>query len=130
MREAYVHGASARQAVVDGFAHSARVVAAAALIMVGVFAGFTLTDDIILKSIGFALAVGVLADAFLVRMLIVPVVMLIVGRRIWWLPRGVDRLVPTLDVEGEALSERLAPCEPISRSSDNGLPALTPSDRT
>ncbi|MEV0728274.1 MMPL family transporter [Polymorphospora sp. NPDC050346] len=109
MREAYVHGAPARQAVIDGFTHSARIVAAAALIMVGVFAGFTLTDDIILKTIGFALAIGVLVDAFLVRMLIVPATMLILGPRIWWMPRWMGRLVPTLDVEGEALAKRLAP---------------------
>ncbi|WP_326554477.1 MMPL family transporter [Micromonospora sp. NBC_01813] len=108
MREAYVHGVPARQAVIDGFAHSARVVAAAALIMVGVFAGFTITDDIILKTVGFALAIGVLVDAFLVRMLIVPAVMLIVGQRIWWMPRWMSKLVPPLDDEGEALTKRLA----------------------
>lgn len=108
MREAYVQGVPARQAVIDGFTHSARVVGAAALIMVGVFAGFTLTDDIILKTIGFALAIGVLVDAFLVRMLIVPAVMLIVGRHIWWMPRALERLVPTVDVEGEALAQHLA----------------------
>ncbi|MET8054673.1 MMPL family transporter [Streptosporangium sp. NPDC005286] len=118
MREAYVHGSPARQAVIDGFAHSARVVAAAALIMVGVFAGFTLTDDIILKTIGFALAIGVLADAFLVRMLIVPAAMLIIGRRMWWMPRVMNKLVPTLDVEGQALTEHLAPREPIGRCFD------------
>ncbi|TCB93358.1 MMPL family transporter [Micromonospora zingiberis] len=104
MRECYVHGTPARQAVIDGFTHSARVVAAAALIMVGVFAGFTLTDDIILKTIGFALAIGVLVDAFLVRMLIVPAAMLILGRRIWWMPRWMNKVVPTLDIEGEALA--------------------------
>ncbi|WP_203862617.1 MMPL family transporter [Plantactinospora mayteni] len=108
MREAYVHGTPARQAVIDGFTHSARVVAAAALIMVGVFAGFTITDDIILKTIGFALAIGVLVDAFLVRMLIVPATMFIFGQRIWWMPRWMNKLVPTLDVEGEALTQHLA----------------------
>jgi RND superfamily putative drug exporter len=107
MREAYVHGTPARQAVLDGFAHSARVVVAAAIIMVGVFAGFAFADDVILKTIGFALAVGVLADAFLVRMLIVPAVMLIVGERIWWMPRWLAPLVPTFDVEGEGLTRRL-----------------------
>lgn len=107
MREAYVHGTPARRAVVDGFAHSARVVVAAAVIMVGVFAGFAFTDDVILKTIGFALAVGVLADAFLVRMVIVPAVMAIVGDRIWWMPRWLDRVVPNVDVEGEALARRL-----------------------
>jgi putative drug exporter of the RND superfamily len=109
MREAYVHGTPARRAVVDGFAHSARVVVAAAVIMIGVFAGFALTDDVILKTIGFALAVGVLADALLVRMTIVPAVMAIVGERIWWLPAWLDRLVPDLDIEGERLGARLDP---------------------
>jgi RND superfamily putative drug exporter len=108
MREAHVHGAPAHQAVVEGFAHSARVVAAAAVIMVGVFAGFALVDEVTLKTIGFSLAVGVLADAFLVRMMIVPAVMFIVGERIWWLPRWLDRMLPELDVEGERLVERLA----------------------
>ncbi|MEV0354988.1 MMPL family transporter [Nocardia sp. NPDC050697] len=107
MREAYAHGTPARQAVLDGFAHSARVVVAAAIIMVGVFAGFALTDDVILKTIGFALAVGVLADAFLVRMLIVPAFMLIVGERIWWMPKWLAPLVPTFDIEGEGLTKRL-----------------------
>ncbi|WP_280463274.1 MMPL family transporter [Nocardia carnea] len=107
MREAYVHGTPARRAVIDGFAHSARVVVAAAIIMIGVFAGFALVDDVILKSIGFALAVGVLADAFLVRMLIVPAVMLIVGERIWWMPKWLSPLVPAFDIEGEGLARRL-----------------------
>jgi RND superfamily putative drug exporter len=107
MREAYVHGAPARRAVLEGFTHSARVVVAAAIIMVGVFAGFALTDDVILETIGFALAVGVLADAFLVRMLIVPAFMLIVGERIWWMPKWLAPLVPTFDIEGEKLTERL-----------------------
>jgi RND superfamily putative drug exporter len=116
MREAFVHGTPARQAVIIGFQHSARVVVAAAIIMIGVFAGFILTDDVILKSIGFALAVGVLADAFLVRMLIVPAIMAIVGERIWWLPRWLDRLLPNLDIEGEALVAR----------PDNGQTAVAP----
>ncbi|MFC8045259.1 MMPL family transporter [Nocardia sp. NPDC057353] len=120
MREAYAHGTPARQAVIDGFAHSARVVVAAAIIMVGVFAGFALTDDVILKTIGFALAVGVLADAFLVRMLIVPAFMLIVGERIWWMPKWLAPLVPTFDIEGEGLTKRLdAPAD-----EDDAVPAL------
>lgn len=112
MREAYVHGTPARRAVIDGFAHSARVVVAAAIIMIGVFAGFALVDDVILKSIGFALAVGVLADAFLVRMLIVPAVMLIVGERIWWMPKWLSPLVPAFDIEGEGLARRLETEQP------------------
>ncbi len=108
MREEHVHGREARAAVVEGFSHSARVVTAAALIMVGVFAGFITGEDVIIKTLGFALAVGVLADAFLVRMLIVPAVMLIVGERMWWLPRWLDRLLPNLDIEGEALVRQRA----------------------
>nr|WP_307244494.1 MMPL family transporter [Kineosporia succinea] len=118
MREAYVHGTEARQAVIDGFAHSARVVTAAGIIMFGVFAGFALGHDVMIKTIGFALAVGVLADAFLVRMLIVPAVMAIVGQRIWWLPAWLDRALPNLDIEGEALNEKLGP-----PSSQESVPA-------
>ena len=111
MREEHVHGSPARQAVVLGFQHSARVVTAAAFIMVGVFAGFALGDDMIIKSIGFALAVGVLADAFLVRMTIVPALMALVGKHMWWIPRWLDRALPDLDVEGERLGRRLAVAE-------------------
>jgi RND superfamily putative drug exporter len=107
MREEHVHGAAADHAVVLGFRHGARVVTAAAIIMVGVFAGFVLTDDPIIKSIGFALASGVLLDAFVVRMTLVPAVMSLVGRRAWWLPAWLDRLLPDVDVEGEKLTQAL-----------------------
>jgi putative drug exporter of the RND superfamily len=116
MREAYVHGSPARQAVVLGFQYSARVVAAAAVIMMGVFSGFALGEDPIIKTIGFALTVGVLADAFLVRMTIVPALMAIVGERIWWLPRWLDRLVPDLDIEGADLMTRLRDEGPVEVS--------------
>lgn len=89
------------------FQHSAWVVTAAAMIMGGVFAGFALSDDAILKAIGFGLAVGVLADAFLVRMMLVPALMLIVGDRMWWLPRWLDRAMPVVDIEGEGLVKKL-----------------------
>jgi RND superfamily putative drug exporter len=107
MREEYVHGASAKEAVVLGFQYGARVVTAAAAIMIGVFAGFALGDDIMIKSIGFALAVGILADAFLVRMTLVPAVMALMGDKAWWLPAWLDRLLPNLDIEGESLAARL-----------------------
>jgi len=107
MREAYVHGTPAREAVVEGFQHSARVVTAAAIIMMGVFTGFALSEDAIIKTIGFSLTVGVLADAFLVRMMIVPALMSIVGERIWWIPAWLDRILPDVDIEGEALLHRL-----------------------
>ena len=71
--------------------HGARVVTAAALIMMSVFGGFVFLDDPIIKSMGFALAVGVAIDAFVVRMTIVPAVMSLLGDRAWWLPRWLDR---------------------------------------
>ncbi len=107
MREAYVHGRPAREAVLEGFQHSARVVTAAAVIMIGVFGGFALGDDVIIKTIGFGLTVGVLADAFLVRMLILPALMLIVGERIWWTPKWFGPITPNFDVEGESLDKHL-----------------------
>lgn len=103
MREAHVHGMSTRDAVVDGFRNSARVVAAAAVIMISVFAAFILVDEPIIKSMGFALAVAVLLDAFVVRMALVPALLYLLGEKAWWLPAWLDRLLPNVDVEGEAL---------------------------
>ena len=106
MHEEHAHGASARDAVRDGFGASARVVTAAALIMVSVFAGFILPDDPIIKSIGFAFAVGILIDAFLVRMTLIPALMTLLGERAWWLPRALERAIPNVDIEGAALERR------------------------
>ncbi|GAA5114644.1 MMPL family transporter [Haloechinothrix salitolerans] len=105
MREEYVHGAAPTTAMVTGFRHSARVVVAAALIMISVFAGFVLSSETLIQSIGFALAFGVAVDAFVVRMTLVPAVMSLLGRGAWWLPRWLDRVLPTVDVEGEALAK-------------------------
>ena len=107
MREAFVHGAKPRDAIVTGFGQSARVVVAAALIMIGVFGGFVLDEDPIVKSIGLSLAFGVLADAFIVRMTLVPAVMALLGRRAWWMPSRLGRLVPNVDIEGERLLKGL-----------------------
>ncbi len=103
MREAFVHGMSAREAVVDGFRNSARVVAAAATIMISVFAAFVLQDDPLIQSIGFALAAAVFFDAFVVRMALIPAVMYLLGDKAWWLPRWLGRVLPVVDVEGERL---------------------------
>ncbi|GAA3234704.1 MMPL family transporter [Actinocorallia longicatena] len=103
MREDFVHGASPERAVVGGLGHNARVVTAAALIMISVFAGFMLAPDPVVKSIGFALAVGVFIDAFVVRMTLVPALMSLLGKAAWWLPRRLDRALPDLDIEGESL---------------------------
>jgi uncharacterized membrane protein YdfJ with MMPL/SSD domain len=103
MREAFVRTGNARESIVSGFGTSGRVVTAAALIMFGVFGAFVLADDPVTKSIGVSLAVGVLADAFIVRMTLVPAVMALLGDRAWSLPDWLDRRLPNLDIEGEGL---------------------------
>lgn len=107
MREEHVHGAAPGDAVVTGFRHGARVVAAAAVIMIAVFAGFVTADEPMIKMMGFALAAGVAFDAFVVRMVIVPAVMALLGRAAWWLPSWLDRILPDVDVEGEKLRRLL-----------------------
>ena len=102
IHEAYEHGASPRDAVVDGFRRAAPVVVAAAVIMFAVFAGFVPQGDATIKPIAFALAVGVLVDALVVRMILVPAALSLLGRAAWWLPRWLQWL-PHLDVEGRAL---------------------------
>jgi len=106
MREAYVHGAPARLAVVKGLRAGRTVVIAAALIMISVFGGFVFSDSTMIRSIGFGLAFGVLVDAFVVRMLLMPALMHLLGRSAWWLPRWLDRILPNVDVEGAALERR------------------------
>ncbi len=103
MRESYVHSGRAKESVVKGFGHSGRVVTAAALIMIGVFGGFVLDADPIVKPIGLSLAFGVLVDAFVVRMTLVPAVMALLGKRAWWLPKRLERRLPGVDIEGEKL---------------------------
>jgi RND superfamily putative drug exporter len=110
MHEEVSHGATPRDAVRDGFRHSARVVTAAGLIMISVFSGFILPHDPIIKSIGLAFAVGILIDAFLVRMTLIPALMAVLDHRAWWLPRWLDRILPNVDIEGASL-ERSAAAE-------------------
>jgi uncharacterized membrane protein YdfJ with MMPL/SSD domain len=107
MREQFVKTGDARESIITGFGHSGRVVTAAAVIMIAVFGAFILDPDPVIKSIGLALAFGVLADAFIVRMTLVPAVMALLGRRAWGLPKRLGRFLPNLDIEGESLSERL-----------------------
>jgi RND superfamily putative drug exporter len=108
MREAYVHGSSAKDAIKAGFASSARVVSAAAIIMFSVFAAFVPAGEPIIKSIALALASGIFVDAFLVRMSLVPAIMQLLGDKAWWLPKWLDRILPRLDVEGEGLAHEVA----------------------
>lgn len=103
MREAYVHGERPAQAVVTGFKHGARVVTAAAIIMIAVFAGFIGSSEQMVKMIGFGLAIAVFFDAFIVRMTLVPAVLALLGKKAWWLPKWLARVLPNVDVEGEGL---------------------------
>ena len=105
MHEARAHGADPVQAVRTGFRQAAPVVVAAAAIMFAVFAGFVPEGDSTIKPIAFALAVGILADAVVVRMIAVPAALSLLGRGAWWLPRWL-RWLPVLDVEGVALERR------------------------
>lgn len=103
MREHYEHSKNPAEAIAQGVSSSARVIVAAALIMVAVFGGFIFNEDPIVKAIGFALAIGVFIDAFVVRMTLVPAAMALLGRRAWTMPRWLDRLLPDVDIEGARL---------------------------
>ncbi|MFF0144714.1 RND superfamily putative drug exporter [Amycolatopsis sulphurea] len=109
MREEYHHGASPIDAIRTGYGAGARVITAAALIMVSVFAGFTLSSETFLKLLGFSMAAAIVFDAFLVRMIIMPTTMALLGKRAWWIPRWLDRVLPNIDVEGEKLRAPEAP---------------------
>ncbi|MFF2662000.1 MMPL family transporter [Kitasatospora sp. NPDC058032] len=107
IREAFVHGEEPGEAVVTGFKYNARVVTAAALIMISVFAGFIGMTEPMVKMMGFGLAAAVAFDAFVVRMAIVPAVLALLGRRAWWLPAKLEKIIPDVDVEGAKLQTAL-----------------------
>jgi len=113
VREAYAHGASPDDAIIDGFRHSGRVVAAAAIIMVSVFAGFIGLHNPTIQTMGVGLASAVAFDAFVVRMAIAPAVMALLGHRAWWMPRILNRVLPNVDIEGEALSRHATEPTPV-----------------
>jgi RND superfamily putative drug exporter len=104
IREEYTHGADPVASTIDGYSNSARVVAAAAVIMTFVFASFISSQDLITKTIAFALAFGVIVDAFVVRMTLVPAALTVLGRVAWWLPPWLNRALPDIDIEGENLN--------------------------
>ncbi|GAA4731217.1 MMPL family transporter [Nocardioides endophyticus] len=124
VREAHVHGAPADEAIVEGFRHSGRVVAAAAIIMTSVFAGFIGIHSPTIQTMGVGLASAVLFDAFVVRMAIAPAIMALLGGRAWWMPRILNRVLPNVDIEGAALS-RQAPAparEPVTAARGDDRP--------
>ena len=129
MRESYAHGAPSRVAVMDGLHAGRAVVAAAAIIMISVFGGFVFAESAMIRPIGFGLAFGVLLDAFLVRLLLMPALMHLVGDAAWWLPKWLDRILPNVDVEGAALERDHAyaePDAPADDAADDEAPELEP----
>ncbi|MYB87576.1 MAG: MMPL family transporter, partial [Acidimicrobiaceae bacterium] len=109
MKEEYERTGDAVNSVADGLAATARVITAAAAIMIVVFGSFVLEDNRVVKLFGLGLATAIAIDATLVRMLIVPSTMELLGARNWWLPRWLDRLIPNLRVEGELTSHSTTP---------------------
>ena len=101
MREHYRASGNAKQAVVEGLANTGRVITSAAAIMVCVFTSFVLNGNPLVKEFGVGLAVAIAIDATLVRCLLVPAVMVLLGRRAWWLPAWMERLIPNISIEGE-----------------------------
>ncbi|OCI33185.1 MMPL family transporter [Oerskovia enterophila] len=120
MREAYAHGAPARIAVVQGVRAGRSVVTAAAIIMIAVFGGFIFSHSAMIRPIGFALAFGVLVDAFVVRMMLVPALMHLAGDKAWWLPRWLDKILPDVDVEGASLERRHPHAHPAAKDPAEG----------
>ncbi len=114
VKEEYDRTGDAANSVADGLAVTARVITAAAAIMTVVFGSFLLEDDRIVKLFGTGLALAVLLDATLVRMLLVPATMELLGKKNWWLPAWLDKILPTLNVEGPALEELAPGHEPVS----------------
>jgi putative drug exporter of the RND superfamily len=101
MREHFTKYGDERRAVVEGLANTGRVITSAAAIMVCVFTSFVLNGDPVVKEFGVGLAVAIAIDSTLVRCLLVPAVMVLLGKRAWWLPRWLDRIVPHISIEGE-----------------------------
>jgi putative drug exporter of the RND superfamily len=125
VREEYVRTDDAVESVADGLATTARVITAAAAIMVVVFGSFVFEDDRIVKMLGLGLAVAVLLDVTLIRMLLVPATMELLGARNWWMPDWLDRMVPRLSVEGTGRHDDApAPDEP-----DEPVPGPTPTQK-
>lgn len=102
MHEAYAMTKDSKKSVVIGFGAGSKVVTAAAIIMISVFSGFITSHEAVIQSIGFGLAIGILIDAFVIRMTAVPAAMVLLGKSAWWLPKWLDKRLPHVSIEGEA----------------------------
>jgi RND superfamily putative drug exporter len=108
VREQWIRKRDASEAVADGIALTGRVITAAAAIMICVFLSFMLGDQRVLKEFGFGLAAAVLLDAIVVRCVLLPAVLELLGARTWWLPRWLDDRLPHINIEGSSARSRLA----------------------
>jgi len=106
IHEAHNKSKDAQQAVIRGYSLGSKVVTAAAIIMISVFAGFIGNHNAIIQTIGFGLAFGILIDAFVVRLIIVPAVMSLLDKAAWWIPKWLDRILPHISIEGEETPEK------------------------
>jgi RND superfamily putative drug exporter len=102
VREQYLATGDNDSSVIHGIASTARVITSAALIMISVFLGFALGDDPAIKMFGLGLATAIFVDATIVRMVLVPATMKLMGEANWWIPGWLDRLLPAIDIDGEA----------------------------
>jgi len=124
MREAWIRTGDNRQAITEGLAGTGRVITAAAAIMIAVFAAFIPSDNVILKVIGVGMAAAIFIDAVVIRMLLIPAVMHLLGRANWWMPRWLDRVVPQLHIEGQP--EKYLPASEPPASSETELTRRRP----
>jgi RND superfamily putative drug exporter len=123
IREEYLRTKDTALAVADGIASTAKVITAAALIMTVVFGAFVFDDQVFLKIIGIGMAAAVIIDATVVRLLLVPAVMQLLGDRAWWMPRWLDRAIPVLDIEGPASHQAVG--RPEDTTSATTTPTIT-----
>lgn len=132
MRESWAHGRPAKKAVVDGLYAGRAVVVAAALIMFSVFAGFIFSEMSMIRPIGFGLAFGIILDAFVVRMSLIPAALAIFGEKAWWIPAWLDKILPTVDVEGASIQQQAEEeAEVINADSEGSAgQSTTPPDAT
>src|SRR5688500_16154850 len=114
MREVWLRTRSNEQAILGGLAGTGRVITAAAAIMVAVFAAFIPSPDVVLKVIGVGMAAAIFIDATVVRMLLVPAVMHVLGKANWWMPAWLDRRIPELAIEGRPEVHMTVPHRPES----------------
>jgi len=125
VREQYLKHRDPKRAVVEGVGSTARIITSAALIMIAVFGAFILSTDVVAKMFGVGLAVAVLLDVTLVRLVLVPAAMSLLGHNAWWLPRWLDRWLPHVNLEGDDVAaDELARHHEVGDTPEEQVPVL------